>query len=218
MADIHSRAGQRYGSPELIDYVNKLHAPHDAALERAFAAPGLHEMPAIQLGPSEGKLIGLLIALTGARKVVEVGTLAGYSAIHIARALPADGKLWTIEYEPRHAEVARDSLAAAGLGDRASVLVGRAAEVLATLASEGPFDAVFLDADKGNYDLYGRWAAQHLRPGGILLGDNAYFFGDLLGGTADARAMRRFHEQVAAEFDSVCIPTPDGLVLGRKRL
>jgi caffeoyl-CoA O-methyltransferase len=217
MADIQSRAGQRYGSPELIDYVNKLHAPHDAALTQAFAAPGVHEMPAIQLGPSEGKLIGLLIALTCARKVVEVGTLAGYSAIHIARALPEGGKLWTIESEPRYAEVARASLTAAGLAGRAEVVVGRGRDVLDTLAAQGPFDAVFLDADKASYDVYGRWAARHLRPGGLLLGDNAYLFGRLLEDSDEARAMRRFHEQAAADFDSVCIPTPDGLLLAVKR-
>jgi caffeoyl-CoA O-methyltransferase len=217
MADIQSRAGQRYGSPELIDYVNKLHAPHDAALAQAFAAPGVHEMPAIQLGPSEGRLIGLLIALTGARKVVEVGTLAGYSAIHIARALPEGGRLWSIESEPRYAEVARASLSAAGLAGRAEVVVGRGRDTLDTLAPHGPFDAVFLDADKASYDFYGRWAAHHLRPGGLLLGDNAYLFGRLLDDSDEARAMRRFHEQAAAGFDSVCIPTPDGLLLGVKR-
>jgi caffeoyl-CoA O-methyltransferase len=217
MADIQSRAGQRYGSPELIDYVNKLHAPHDAALAQAFAAPGVHEMPAIQLGASEGKLIGLLIALTGARKVVEVGTLAGYSAIHIARALPEGGRLWSIESEPRYAEVARASLAAAGLAGRAEVVVGRGRDTLDTLVPQGPFDAVFLDADKASYDFYGRWAARHLRPGGLLLGDNAYLFGRLLDDSDEARAMRRFHEQAAADFDSVCIPTPDGLLLGVKR-
>lgn len=217
MADIQSRAGQRYGSPELIDYVNKLHAPHDTPLAQAFAAPGLHEMPAIQLGPSEGKLVGLLIALTGARKVVEVGTLAGYSAIHIARALPPDGKLWTIEYDPRHAQVARASIAAAGLEQRVEVLVGRGRDVLETLTAEAPFDAVFLDADKVSYDFYGQWAARHLRAGGLLLGDNAYLFGRLLEESDEGRAMRRFHEEAARAFDSVCIPTPDGLLLGIKR-
>jgi caffeoyl-CoA O-methyltransferase len=217
MADIQSRTGRRYDNSELIDYVNRLHAPHDGALARAFAAPEAHEMPAIQLGPSEGKLLGLLIALTGARKVVEVGTLAGYSAIHIARALPAQGKLWSIEYEPRYAEVARASLAAAGVADRAEVLVGRAADVLPTLVPQAPFDLVFLDADKASYALYGEWAARHLRPGGVLLADNAYLFGRLLEDSDEARAVRRFHEQTARDFDSVCIPTPDGLVLGVKR-
>jgi caffeoyl-CoA O-methyltransferase len=217
MADNLSRTGQRYANPEVLDYVNRLHVPHDGGLAKAFAAPGEHQMPAIQVSPSEGKLLGLLIALTGARKVVEVGTLAGYSAIHMARALPEGGRLWSIDAEPKHAEVARASISAAGLSDRVSVLLGRGREVLETLTTEGPFDAVFIDADKGSYDVYGRWAAEHLRPGGLLLGDNAYFFGQLLDDSADARAMRRFHEEAARNFDSVCIPTPDGLLLGIKR-
>jgi caffeoyl-CoA O-methyltransferase len=113
--------------------------------------------------------------------------------------------------------VARRSLADAGLGDRVEVLEGAALEVLERLAPQGPFDAVFIDADKGNYDRYGRWARHHLRPGGLLLGDNAYFFGRLLEDSAEAAAMRRFHEEAAQAFDTVCMPTPDGLLLGIKR-
>jgi caffeoyl-CoA O-methyltransferase len=174
-------------------------------------------MPAIQVAPSEGKLLGMLIALAGARRVVEVGTLAGYSALRIARALPEDGKLWSIEYDPRHAAVARASIAAAGLSERVEVLEGPGVEVLARLVPHGPFDAVFIDADKGNYDRYGRWAHANLRSGGLLLGDNAYLFGRLLEDSPEAAAMRRFHEEAAASFDTVCIPTPDGLLLGVKR-
>jgi caffeoyl-CoA O-methyltransferase len=174
-------------------------------------------MPAIQVAPSEGKLLGMLIALAGARRVVEVGTLAGYSALRIARALPPDGKLWSIEHDPRHAAVARTSIAEAGLADRVEVLVGPGVALLERLTPEGPFDAVFIDADKANYDRYGRWARANLRAGGLLLGDNAYFFGRLLEPSPEAEAMRRFHEEAAASFDTVCIPTPDGLLLGIKR-
>lgn len=174
-------------------------------------------MPAIQVGPSEGKLLGLLIALTGARRVVEVGSLAGYSALRIGRALPPGGRLWTIESDPRHAAVARASIAAAGLTAQVQVLEGAAIDVLERLKAEGPFDAIFIDADKGNYDHYGRWAREHLRSGGLLLGDNAYYFGRLLEDTPEASAMRRFHEEATQAFDTVCIPTPDGLLLGLKR-
>jgi caffeoyl-CoA O-methyltransferase len=217
MADIHSRAGERYANADLRSYLDRLHAGHDSALEWAFEAPEREGMPAIQVGPSEGKLLGLLIALTGARRVVEVGSLAGYSALHLARALPPGGRLWTIEYEPKHAAVARASLARAGLSDRAEVLEGAAIEVLERLRDQAPFDAIFIDADKGNYDRYGRWAREHLQPGGLLLGDNAYYFGRLLEDTPEAAAMRRFHEEAAQAFDTVCIPTPDGLLLGVKR-
>jgi caffeoyl-CoA O-methyltransferase len=215
MADNASRAGERYTAPEILDYVNRVHVPHDAGLARAFDVP--EGIPAIQVGPSDGKLLGLLLQLARAKKVVEVGTLVGYSAIHMARALPADGRVWSIEFEPRHAEVARANLAAAGVGDRVTVIVGAGKDVLPTLDKDGPFDAVFIDADKVNYDFYGQWALDHLRPGGLVLGDNAYLFGELMEDSDRGRAMRAFHELVAKRCDSVCAPTPDGLVVGIKR-
>jgi predicted O-methyltransferase YrrM len=215
MADKDSREGARYTTPEILRFVERTHAPHDAGLARAFALPEF--MPSIMVGPSEGRLLELLCKLAGVKRAVEVGTLAGYSAIRIARALSAGGHLWTIEYEPRHAEVARANLAAAGLADRVTVLVGAGTEQLPTIESNGPFDAVFIDADKASYDRYGVWAAAHLRPGGLILGDNAYLFGELMEDTDRGRAMRAFHEQVARDFESVCIPTPDGLVLGVRK-
>ena len=215
MADKDSRAGDRYATKAILDYVNHTHVAHDAGLARAFAVP--EGIPAIQVGPSDGKLIQLLLRLAKAKKVVEIGTLVGYSAIHIARALPADGHLWSIEFEPRHAEVATANLAAAGLADRVTVLVGAGIDILPELSPKAPFDAVFIDADKVNYHVYGRWAIDHLRSGGLVLGDNAYLFGELMEDSDRGRAMRAFHELVAASCDSVCAPTPDGLVVGIKR-
>ncbi len=215
MADSSSRAGARYATPEILDYVQRTHIAADPGLARAFAVPD--GVPAIQVNPSEGRLLHLIARLAGARKIVEVGTLAGYSAIHLARALPDGGKLWSVEYAPRHAELARGNLAAAGVADKVTVVVGAGREVLPTLTGNGPFDLVFIDADKESYDFYGEWAIANLRPGGVVLGDNAYVFGELLGDGERARAMRRFHEHVAAACDSTCIPTPDGLVLGLKR-
>jgi caffeoyl-CoA O-methyltransferase len=214
MADEASRAGERYATAQILDYTARVHHPPDAALRRAFEAPARHGMPEIQLGPAEGRLLELLLRTIGATKVVEVGTLAGYSAIWMARALPPGGRLWTIESDPEHAAVAAEVFDEAGLGDRVSLVVGDAAEVLADLAHHGPFCAVFVDADKGRYDLYGRWATDNLRPGGLLVGDNAYLFGRLLEDSREARAMRRFHEEMAQSYHSVCIPTPDGLALG----
>lgn len=214
MADQDSRSGSRYAGAELIAYVDRIHAGHDAALQRAFDAPGKSDMPQIQVGASEGKLLTLLLRLIDARKVVEVGTLAGYSALRIARGLAAGGKLWSLELEPHHAQVARANLSAAGVADRVEVLVGSALESLETLASAGPFDAVFVDADKSGYLDYARWAHAHLRPGGLLIADNAYLFGQLMADTPNAARMREFHEFVAASFDSVCVPTPDGMVVG----
>jgi caffeoyl-CoA O-methyltransferase len=217
MADVDSRQGHGYGTAALLDWVNHLHSPHDASLAHAFEAPGRHGMPAIQVGPSEGKMLELLVRLAGVRKIAEVGALAGYSAIRMARALPPGGHLWSVESEPKHARVARENIAVAKLTERVTVVEGAGLDVLPALEKHGPFDAVFLDADKRSYDLYGRWAAKNLRHAGLLLADNAYLFGRLLEDSDEAAAMRRFHEEAACAFDTICIPTPDGLLLGVKR-
>lgn len=217
MADSDSRSGQTYFTGKILDWCDATHAPHDEGLMHAFEAPARSGLPAIQVAPSEGKLLELLLRLAGAKKVVEVGTLAGYSAIRLARALPADGKVWTIEFDPRHAAVAKDSIAKAGLSSKVEVCIGRGVDVLPTLEQFGPFCAVFIDADKETYDVYGRWAARHVRSGGLLLGDNSFLFSTLLDDLPRAAVMRRFHEEARQAFDTVNIPTPDGLLLGLKR-
>jgi predicted O-methyltransferase YrrM len=209
--------GTRYSTPELLEWLTNTHTPHDAGLQRAYDAPHAQGLPAIQVAPAEGKLLELLMRLVGARKVVEVGTLAGYSTLRLSRGLAPGGRVWTVELDPRHAQVARANLEAAGVADRVQVCIGAAVDVLPTLDASGPFDAVFIDADKERYDAYGRWAARHLRPGGLLIGDNAYYFGRLLEPSPAAAAMRRFHEEAREAFDTVCVPTPDGLLVGIKR-
>jgi len=214
MADQASRAGIGYASAQILDYTARTHHPTEAGLELAFQAPARHGMPEIQLGPSEGRLLEILLGLVDASKVVEIGTLAGYSALWMARAIRSGGRLWTIESEPKHARVAAEVVREAGFADRIRIICGDAAESLPKLSPSGPFCAVFLDADKGRYDLYGRWATENLRPGGLLIADNAYLFGRLLDDSEEARAMRRFHEEMALNYRSVCIPTPDGLAVG----
>lgn len=216
MADPASRSGTTYGTAAILQHLDALHAAHDPALAAAYEAPERESMPSIQLGPSEGRLLELLASLTGARRAVEIGTLAGYSAIRLARGMGSDGRLWTIEHEPRHAEIARARIAEAGLDDRVEVVVGDGLEALGDLEARGPFDLVFLDADKGRYDQYGRWAYEHLAPRGLLIADNVYLFGRLLADDdPEAEAMRRFHREAAERLDTVCVPTPDGLLLGR---
>jgi caffeoyl-CoA O-methyltransferase len=217
MADHESRQGKGYSDEAIREFVNKAHAPHDAHLQAAYDAPAQNGMPSIQLGPAEAKFLALLLRMVEAKKVVEVGTLAGYSALWMARSLPSDGHLWSIEVDPKHADVAQKNLAAAGMKERVTIIEGPALGVLGILEKHGPFDAVFVDADKGSYDQYGRWAAKHLRPGGLLVADNAFYFGELMEDTPEAAAVRRFHLETAKAFDSVCVPTPDGMVVGLKR-
>lgn len=217
MADNDSRSGRRYSDDAITDYVQRIHGAHDHGLDLAFRAPERADIPAIQLGQEEGRLLELLLRLVDARRAVEIGTLAGYSAIRAARAMGDRGKLWTLELLPAHAEIARKNIEAAGASGVIEVLVGPALDLLPGLTAHGPFDAVFLDADKESYDQYGRWALANLRPGGLLIGDNAYLFGHLMEDTPTARAMRRFHEETAAACHSVCVPTPDGMVVGIKR-
>jgi caffeoyl-CoA O-methyltransferase len=215
MPDAVNAVGIRRATPAILDYLHRVHAPHDAGLARAFEVPD--GVPPIQINPSDGKLVAMLLQLAGAAKAVEIGTLIGYSAILIARALAPGGHLWTIEYEPHHADLARANLAAAGVADRVTVVVGAGRDALPALVPHAPFDAVFIDADKLSYELYGRWAIENLRPGGLVIADNAYVFGELLDDSPRAAAMRSFHELVAAHCDSVCATTPEGLVIGIKR-
>ncbi len=218
MAGPATRDGHRVASPPILRWVEQVHAPHDPGLQAAHDAPDRFGLPPIHLAPSEGRLLELLLRMVRARKVVEVGTLAGYSALWMARGLAEDGRLWTIELDVRHAEVARQSFRDAGMEERVELLVGDAREVLRGLERLGPFDAVFLDADKAGYVHYGRWAAAHLRPGGLLLADNVYLFGRLLDeDDPEAEAMRTFHREAAAAFHSVCVPTPEGLLIGLRK-
>jgi predicted O-methyltransferase YrrM len=142
----------------------------DAALDAALAASDDAGLPRIAVAPNQGKLLHLLARTHGARRILEVGTLGGYSTIWLARALPAGGRLVTLEYADKHAEVARANLALAGLADRVEVRTGPALDTLPTL--EGPFDLVFIDADKPNNPDYFRWALRLTRPGGMIIVDN----------------------------------------------
>ena len=178
--------------------------PHDEALERALAAAEAAGLPSIQVSPPQGKLLALLARLQGARKILEFGTLGGYSTILLARALPEDGRLITLEANPEYAEVAGKSIEAAGLGDRVEIRVGPALETLPALedGGAGPFDLVFIDADKVNTPHYFAWALDHTAAGSLIIADNVVRDGSL----ADAespdeatKAQRALHEALADE-------------------
>ncbi|MBO9324692.1 MAG: O-methyltransferase [Roseiflexus sp.] len=178
--------------------------PSDPALEMVLQTTRAAGMPQINVSPVQGRLLHVLALTCGARTILEIGTLAGYSAIWMARALPADGKLITLESDPKHAEVARANIARAGLADRIEVRLGVALDVLPQLAAEGmgPFDLIFIDADKTNLTTYFEWAVRLARPGSLIIADNVIRHGDVLDdSSADAslQGVRRFNEALAAD-------------------
>ncbi|TVR56390.1 MAG: O-methyltransferase [Gemmatimonadales bacterium] len=178
--------------------------------------------PEIQLPPITARTLQLLLRLVGARRVLEVGTLAGYSALWIVRALPPGGTLTTVERSPERAAKARQLLAEAGVGDRVEVVEGEAAAVLAGIAGGGPFDALFLDADKEGLPGYLDQAARILAPGGLLLVDNALWKGRVLDPEARdeaTEAVRAMARKIAADpgWDGSILPTGDGLLVALRR-
>jgi predicted O-methyltransferase YrrM len=189
---------------EVDRFVGETIVIEDEALRQAVEAAEAAGLPPIQVSPPQGKLLQLLVRLLGAKKVLEFGTLGGYSAILMARALAGDGRLITLEAKPEYAEVARQSIERAGMGERVEVRVGPALEALPVLEEEraGPFDLVFIDADKVNTPDYFAWALERTRPGGLIVADNVVRKGTL----ADAsdpdeatQAQRRLHESLAAD-------------------
>lgn len=155
-------------------YFDGLFAPPDAALDAALKATSDAGMPLINVAANQGKLLQLLTRLVGARRILEIGTLGGYSAIWMARALPPDGRLISLEVNPAHAEVARANIARAGLSDKVEVRLGSAHDSLPQLAEQGvgPFDLVFIDADKTSTPTYLTWALKLTKPGSLILIDN----------------------------------------------
>jgi predicted O-methyltransferase YrrM len=171
----------------------------DPVLDAALADSAAAGLPAINVAPNQGKLLMLLAQMAGARRILEIGTLGGYSTIWLARALPADGRLVTLEYEPRHAEVARSNLARAGFAGQVEVKVGAAIAALPGL--EGPFDFIFIDADKSGYPDYFLWSLKLARPGTVIVADNVVRGGKVLqpGNDANALGVRRMNALIAAE-------------------
>lgn len=186
------------------DYMVEVLSPSDPALDRALAASKAAGLPPINVAPNQGKLLQLFARMIGARRILEVGTLGGYSTIWLARALPKDGRLITLEYSPAHAEVARANIAGAGLADMVEVRVGAAMEGLPVLAAEKPepFDLVFIDADKANNPGYFEWALKLTRRGGVIIVDNVVRGGLVLdadSGDANVQGIRRMNAMIAAE-------------------
>lgn len=147
-------------------------APEDEGLRNALSAANEQGLPAIQISPLQGKMLQVLAAACNAQNILEIGSLGGYSGIWLARALPATGRLITLEISPKHAVAVRSAFAHAQVADRAEVRVGKALDLLPGLTSEAPFDLIFIDADKASYPAYLDWALRLSRPGSIIVADN----------------------------------------------
>lgn len=186
------------------DYLTRLLIPADPVLDEAQRAAADAALPPISVSPPQGKFLHLLARIGGARRILEIGTLAGYSTIWLARALPPGGTLVSLEFDPKHAAVARANLARGGLTDVVDVRVGRAIDSLPSLAGEDPFDFVFIDADKPSTPEYFRWALKLTRKGGVIVVDNVVRSGGLIdasGTDPDVEGMRRFLAQLAEQSD-----------------
>ena len=186
------------------DYINSLVVPSDPALDAAVEASTKAELPAIAVTPNQGKLLHILARLVSARRILEIGTLGGYSTIWLARTLPADGRLFTLEIDPKHAEIARKNVERAGLGKKVELRLGPAIETLKRLAAEkqGPFDLSFIDADKASIPDYFKWSLQLSRPGSLIVVDNVVRKGAVIEAASkdvDVQGVRRLNEMLAKE-------------------
>jgi len=212
---------------DVDDYLTGLLVPPDGALTDALRHSYAAGLPPINVAPNQGKLLHLFAAVQGAHRILEIGTLGGYSTIWLARALPWDGRLVTLEYSAQHAEVARHNLARAGLDKITEVRVGPALTGLRELADEkpAPFDLVFIDADKVNSPRYAEWALKLTRPGSLIILDNVVRGGAVIDGGSDDPGVRGTREALelfaahpkvtATAIQTVGVKGYDGFALAR---
>ena len=202
-----------------IDYIRQLFAPENDTLRH------IRESAKDDIGiyPDEGKLLQLLMTLADARKIVEIGTLSGYSTQWMADALPADGRIWTCEKDLARAQIARSNI---GHDPRITLVAGNALDTLETLIPHAPFDMVFIDADKLNYARYLDWAEGHVRKGGLIIGDNTFLFDAVWNDAPIERvretarlAMRDFNRRLAdpEKYLGIMLPTTEGMTIAIKR-
>jgi predicted O-methyltransferase YrrM len=185
-------------------YFSEQLALSDEALDAALAANKAAELPPIDVTPNQGKLLHLFARMIGARRILEIGTLGGYSTIWMARVLPKDGRLITLEYSAKHAEIARLNIARAGLSAMVEIRIGAALETLPKIHAEikEPFDLIFVDADKANNAEYLRWAIKLSRPGTLIIVDNVVRDGAVIDAAStdkDVQGARRLFEAMGAE-------------------
>jgi caffeoyl-CoA O-methyltransferase len=209
--------------PDLSAYVARVYAPEDEVLREIRERSTRAGLPDIQLAALDARHLEILARACRARRAVEIGTLGGYSGVAILRGMEPDGVLDTVEIEPKHAEIARESFRKSGFTARARVHVGSAQKILPRLAGRGPFDLCFIDADKEGYPAYLDWAAGNLRPAGLVVLDNAFLFGHLAKkpkgkAAVEIAAMQKTHDILARDgrFRATVFPTGEGLAVGVK--
>ena len=206
---------------KVAGYLETVFGPEDPVLAEIRDRSAAAGRPDIQVARFDGRHLEVIARATGARRVVEVGTLGGYSGVCLARGMSSGGRLDTFESEPRHAEVARESFRRAGLADRVRIHLGRAREELVKIEPDGPFDLLFIDADKVSYPDYLRWGVANLRRGGVVLADNVFraAFGAEGDWSAESvAALDLFNRELVAggAFAATFIPTVEGLAFGVK--
>ena len=198
-------------------YIRRLFGSEDEVLRDLRREITESDLPEICISPEEGRLLQVMLRCVGARRVLELGTLGGYSAIWMARALPAGGELLTVEREEMRAELARRYVQRAGLMGIVEVVVGEAGAILEDLSEAGPFDAVFIDADKESYPAYLDWCLDHVRDGGLVIADNAFKAGTVVEESEDpaVRGIQEYNRRIAEDsrLTSIIIPMRDGVAV-----
>lgn len=208
------------------EYYGKLLMPPDAQLDSALEKSTAAELPAINVAANQGKMLMLLAKMQKAQRILEIGTLGGYSTIWLARALPPHGKLITLEYEQKHADVANDNIKNAGLADKVEIRVGSASNTLPALVSERcpAFDLIFIDADKPGYPDYFKWSMKLSKVGTVIIADNVVRDGEVINPLSEderVQGIRKFNEVLTAEkrFCATAVQTVgskgyDGFIIG----
>jgi O-methyltransferase len=206
---------------EISQYISDLFVVEDDPLRWIRQDSQAKGLPTINVKPEEGRFLQFLVHACGALRAVEIGTLGGYSGTWIARGLPSDGKLITLEKDPYHAEVSRDHFALTGVADRVEIRVGDAHQLLRQLIAEGPFDFIFIDAEKDGYPDYFEWALANLHPGGVIAAHNAFRGGNILDANTNDETnhvMQAFNRLVAQNpaLISTIFPAGDGTLIAVK--
>jgi caffeoyl-CoA O-methyltransferase len=209
------------GEEKIARYAEEVFKPQDDLLREITFRSLKAGLPEIQVAPMDGLHLEVLVKAMGIKKAVEVGTLGGYSGVCICRGMGPQGKLFTFEINERNAAVARESFDLAGFKNNTEIIMGPAIMNLPRINKEGPFDLVFIDADKENYPYYLKWAAENLRVGGVVIGDNTFAWGTIADeedSSASVEALRAFNLDCAqgGRFKATVLPTGEGLTLGVK--